>query len=110
MNADGTLAQELSYDAWGRLRNPQTQEVYGVSAQPVLKLGRGYTGHEHLSLFGLVNMNARLYDPVLGRFLSPDPYVQVLDFTQSYNRYMYAMNNPLCYVDRNGEFLWFVQE
>ena len=34
--------------------------------------------------------------------------MQVLDFTQSYNRYMYAMNNPLCYVDRNGEFLWFV--
>jgi len=28
-NAHGTLAQELSYDAWGRLRNPQTQEVYG---------------------------------------------------------------------------------
>ena len=56
VNADGTLAQELSYDAWGRLRNPQTQEVYGASAQPVLKLGRGYTGHEHLSLFGLVNI------------------------------------------------------
>ena len=71
-------------------------------------LDRGFTGHEHLSFFGLINMNARLYDPVLGRFLSPDPYVQVLDFTQSYNRYMYAMNNPLCYVDRNGEFLWFV--
>ena len=64
VNADGSLVQELNYDAWGRLRNPQTQEVYGVSAQPVLKLGRGYTGHEHLLLFGLVNMNACLYDPV----------------------------------------------
>ena len=100
VNADGSLAQELSYDAWGRLRNPQTQEVYGASAQPVLKLGRGYTGHEHLSLFGLVNMNARLYDPVLGRFLSPDPYVQMPDNLQNLNRYSYCLNNPLAYVIR----------
>ena len=100
--------EENSFDAWGRLRNPATQTVYAPGTEPELMLDRGFTGHEHLSFFGLINMNARLYDPVLGRFLSPDPYVQVLDFTQSYNRYMYAMNNPLCYVDRNGEFLWFV--
>ncbi|MDR3218746.1 MAG: hypothetical protein LBU22_07160 [Dysgonamonadaceae bacterium] len=31
-------------------------------------LGRGYTGHEHLTQFGLVNMNARLYNPAWGRF------------------------------------------
>jgi hypothetical protein len=51
-------------------------------------------------------MNARLYDPLLGRFLSPDPYVQLQDYTQGLNRYAYAMNNPLCYVDENGEFLF----
>ncbi len=107
-NADGSLAQELSYDAWGRLRNPATQEVYGESSQPTLKLGRGYTGHEHLSLFGLVNMNARLYDPVLGRFLSPDPYVQMPDNLQNLNRYSYCLNNPLAYVDENGEFFSFL--
>ena len=71
--------------------------------EPELLLGRGYTGHEHLTMFGLVNMNARLYDPAVGRFLSPDPYVQVPDFTQSYNRFSYAMNNPLMYVDADGE-------
>lgn len=69
-------------------------------------LGRGFTGHEHLAMFGLINMNARLYDPVLGRFLSPDPYVQVLGFTQAFNRFSYCMNSPLCYVDENGEFWW----
>ena len=69
-------------------------------------LGRGYTGHEHLAVFGLVNMNARLYDPILGRFLSPDPYVQLPDNLQGFNRYTYGMNNPLCYVDKNGEFWW----
>ncbi|WP_255417328.1 RHS repeat domain-containing protein [Proteiniphilum sp. X52] len=78
--------QELSYDAWGRLRDPATQAAYAPGSEPALFLGRGYTGHEHMSLFGLINMNARLYDPALGRFLSPDPYVQMPDFTQNFNR------------------------
>lgn len=108
VDSNGTLVQELSYDAWGRLRNPATQEVYAHEQQPTLFLGRGYTGHEHLAQFGLVNMNARLYDPALGRFLSPDPFVQATDMSQNYNRYTYAMNNPLCYVDENGEFFWVV--
>jgi hypothetical protein len=50
-------------------------------------------------------MNARLYDPVLGRFLSPDPYVQAPDYSQNFNRYSYALNNPLIYTDESGEFL-----
>jgi len=108
-NSSGTLVQELSYDAWGRLRNPVTQVAYAPDGEPTLFLGRGYTGHEHLTWlgggFGLINMNARLYDPALGRFLSPDPYVQAPDFTQNFNRYSYALNNPLKYVDQNGEFI-----
>ena len=55
--------------------------------------------------FGLINMNARLYDPVIGRFLSPDPYVPDPDFSLDYNRYMYARNNPLIYTDPDGEFI-----
>ena len=102
---DGTLVEENSYDPWGRLRNPETLEIYAPGTEPELMLGRGYTGHEHLIWFGLINMNARLYDPVLGRFLSPDPYVQMPDFTQNFNRYAYGLNNPLVYVDENGEFL-----
>jgi hypothetical protein len=43
-----------------------------------------------------------MYDPVLGRFLSPDPLVSDPENTQSYNRYSYCMNNPLKYVDKNG--------
>ena len=49
--------QELSYDAWGRLRNPATQTVYAQGSEPALFLGRGYTGNEHLPWFGLINMN-----------------------------------------------------
>jgi len=57
-----------------------------------------------LTMFGLVNMNARLYDPAVGRFLSPDPYVQNPLFTQNFNRYTYCLNNPLSYTDPTGEY------
>lgn len=101
----GTLVAEYSYDPWGRLRNPETLEIYASGSEPELFLGRGFTGHEHLIWFGLVNMNARLYDPLLGRFLSPDPYVQAPDFTQNFNRYSYALNNPLKYTDPSGNYI-----
>ena len=102
---NGTLVAEYSYDPWGRLRDPETLEIYAAGEEPELFLGRGFTGHEHLTWFGLINMNARLYDPLLGRFLSPDPYVQAPDFTQNFNRYSYALNNPLKYTDESGEFV-----
>ena len=101
----GTLVAEYSYDAWGRLRDPATNAVYDAASQPALLLGRGWCGHEHLPAFGLINMNARLYDPILGRFLSPDPYIQALDLPASFNRYSYCLNNPLKYTDESGEFV-----
>ncbi len=104
-DSDGTIVAEYSYDPWGRMRDPQTLAIYtpGSSTMPELLLGRGYTAHEHLDWFGLINMNARLYDPALGRFLSPDPYVQAPDFSQNFNRYSYCLNNPLKYTDPTGE-------
>ncbi len=104
-DSEGNLVAEYSYDAWGRLRDPATQELYGNSGVSDLLLWRGFTGHEWLPWFGLYNMNARLYDPVLGRFLSPDPYVQMPDNTQNLNRYLYALNNPFQYKDDSGEFI-----
>ena len=107
-NSSGSLVRETGYDAWGKLRVPNNMHVYTPDTEPELFLGRGYTGHEHLPYFGLINMNARLYDPALGRFLSPDPYVQAPDFTQSFNRYSYCMNNPLKFTDPDGEIAWFI--
>lgn len=51
-------------------------------------------------------MNARLYDPVIGRFFSPDPQVQNPFSTQGLNRYSYCGNNPVMYIDEDGEFAW----
>ena len=122
-SANGTLLQEFSYDPWGRQRDPATHAFasYGplpgsdeeeesrttaTVSSPVLH--RGYCGHEHLEQFGLINMNARLYDPFTGRFYSPDPYVQMPDFSQSFNRYAYCLNNPLKYEDKGGEWIHII--
>lgn len=98
----GDLTQELSYDAWGRRRNPATWEYYDAISGANAWQERGFGGHEHLDLFEMVNMDGRMYDPVLGRFLSPDPFVQAPDFTQGLNRYVYCLNNPLTLIDPSG--------
>jgi hypothetical protein len=51
-------------------------------------------------------MDGRVYDPSVGRFLSPDNEIQAPDNSQSYNRYAYCMNNPLKYTDPTG-YLWY---
>ncbi|MDD3321625.1 MAG: RHS repeat-associated core domain-containing protein [Paludibacter sp.] len=97
------LAAEYSYDAWGRLRNPANWQVYAQGSQPsMLYGGRGYTGHEQLNQFGLINMNARLYDPLLARFLAPDPFVGS-GLSNDFNRYIYCRNNPMMYTDPSGK-------
>ncbi len=100
------LVQELSFDAWGVSRDPNNwQEFSGTP--PQARFDRGFTGHEHLYGFNLINMNGRVYDPVVSRMLSPDNYIQSPDFTQSFNRYSYCVNNPLKYTDPSGElYLW----
>jgi RHS repeat-associated protein len=91
-----------NFDAWGRYRNPNT---WAYSTQRITVINRGYTGHEHLTACNLINMNGRVYDPLLGMFLSPDNYVQSPTSTQNFNRYAYCVNNPLIYTDPDGEFV-----
>ena len=102
-DGNGTVEQRLSYDAWGNLRDPNTWANYTVG-DPFDKpmFDRGYTGHEHLTEFGLINMNGRMYDPVMSTFLSPDRFVQNPMTAMGFNRYAYCMNNPLRFVDPSG--------
>jgi len=60
----------------GRYRDPDTWKYIDFNTFAYYKIYRGYTGHEMLPQFGLINMNGRMYDPVVGRFLSPDNVVQ----------------------------------
>jgi RHS repeat-associated protein len=61
--------------------------------------------HEHIDHVGLVHMGGRVYDPEIGRFLSPDPFVQFAESTQGLNRYAYVGNNPLTHTDPSGYFI-----
>ena len=101
-NENGNITKELGYDAWGRRRNPDTWACYEFSNRNASSYDNGFTGHEHIDWFDMINMDGRMYDPVVGRFMSPDPYVQAPDFTQSLNRYAYCINNSLSLTDPSG--------
>jgi RHS repeat-associated protein len=101
-NEAGGVVERLSYDAWGRRRLPDGRDTaYVISPEST---HHGFTGHEHLDRLGLVHMNGRIYEPVLGRFLSADPFIQGFDDLQSYNRYSYVNNRPLTLTDPSGYF------
>jgi len=99
-NASRQIQEEYSFDAWGRRRNPADWSYSGFSTPTILH--RGYTTHEHIDEFNLINMNGRVYDPVLGRFTQPDNQVQDPGFLQTFNKYAYVFNNPLSNIDPSG--------
>ncbi|MFN8282157.1 MAG: FG-GAP-like repeat-containing protein [Chitinophagales bacterium] len=104
-NDSAQVTYEANFDAWGK----RLSASYGAIADSfVLAFERGFTGHEHYDMFDLIDMNGRIYDPILGRFLSPDPYIQDFSNLQSFNRYSYVLNNPLSYTDPTGYFLDFI--
>lgn len=110
-NSTGVVVEKRLFDVWGSLIKYAGSN--GVSITPptrttALFLDRGYTGHEHLLGVGLINMNGRIYDNKLHRFLQPDNNVQDPFNSQNYNRYGYGMNNPTKYTDPSGEFWWLI--
>ncbi|MCH6257920.1 FG-GAP-like repeat-containing protein [Puniceicoccaceae bacterium K14] len=94
-----------SYDAWGERRDGTSW--HGAPANTSLGgsadwATRGFTGHEMLDDIGLIHMNGRIYDSLLGRFLSSDIIVDGVATVQGYNRYSYVGNNPLAFTDPSG--------
>ena len=63
---------------------------------------RQFTGQRHDYYIKLYYMGARMYDPELGRFISPDSIVPDFSNPQSLNRYSYVYNSPLKYIDSSG--------
>jgi RHS repeat-associated protein len=107
-DAAQAVLQRLGYDAWGRRRNADGTDDAGAGWGSLSNSydHSGYTGHEHLDQLGLVHMNARLYDPILGRHTSADPTVPDAVNLQSLNRYSYVLNNALAFTDPTGLDAW----
>ncbi|NQZ12142.1 MAG: hypothetical protein HRT35_33745, partial [Algicola sp.] len=84
----------------GKERVTEAQVSLGDGSQSVDNTNVGYTGHQWDDDSGLNYMQARYYDPLLGRFLSNDPVGY--DNVHNFNRYTYANNNPYRYVDPDG--------
>jgi RHS repeat-associated protein len=99
----GNVEEKRLFDAWGNIT--KVQDGAGNILLELSVTDRGYTGHEHLQGVNLIHMNGRLYDPVVHRFLQPDNYIQDPHNTQTYNRYGYALNNPLKHTDPSGEII-----
>ena len=104
---------QLGFDAWGLRRKAQANNAANNGFVSVSEVDidsyaspRGYTGHEHLDEVGLIHMNGRIYDPIIGRFLQVDPVIADPYNLQSYNAYSYVHNNPLSYTDPTGLSAW----
>ncbi len=99
-NGSASIEERLAYDPHGKRRETDWSDA--VIAIEARETNRGFTDHEHLDGVGLVHMNGRVYEPELGRFLSPDPILPYPRVAGGLNRYTYARNNPLSWSDPSG--------
>ncbi|MCA9217425.1 MAG: hypothetical protein KDB27_30360, partial [Planctomycetales bacterium] len=95
----GLEIERLSYDAFGQRRNPD----WTPSTVPLDSESKeGFTNHEHLDSYSLIDMKARMYHPRFGRFFSPDSVIPNRFSSESLNRFSYVNNSPLSFVDPIG--------
>ena len=106
---NGTAASPITHDPFGEGRSSDWSRGYSEQArvadlddQAYRYIRTGLSGHEALDRIGITHMNGRLYDPLIGRFLNADPFVQSPGFSQSHNRYSYVLNSPTGLVDPSG--------
>jgi len=91
-DSHGNLKQQIHYDPFGDI----------FSTEGDSPVHHKYTAQENDPETGLNFYQARYYDPVLGRFISPDSMVPNAMDPQSLNRYAYVRNNPVNYADPTG--------
>lgn len=100
VDAPNHALERDSYDAWGMRRNADGTDAPACNLVSSTK--RGFTNQEMIDALCLVNLNASVYDPVIGRFLSADDVVDDPTNLQHLNRYSYVNNNPLSFTDPTG--------
>lgn len=92
----GSMICRITYDAWGKTTS---------SGEMCTAPSREFLGQETLdagAITNLINLNARIYDPILGRFLGADPVAGNPLLAQSLNLYSYGINSPLWLPDPSG--------
>ncbi|WP_171907682.1 RHS repeat-associated core domain-containing protein [Alkalimonas amylolytica] len=94
------VLQQLTYDPWGRQFAVHSHS--GLAGYSLPSDSQGYTGHRMVKGFEVVHMGGRTYNPFIGRFMQPDPFIQAPLNMQNYNRYSYVLNNPMSYTDPSG--------
>lgn len=106
MDHTGATLVNLSFGAFGARRGSSWTGLPSSAdkTQIANATRRGFTGHENLDNVDLVHMNGRVFDPVLGRFLSADPFVPGVLGSQAPNRYAYVGNRPLSAIDPSGYY------
>jgi RHS repeat-associated protein len=92
-------------NAAGQLIKTERYEPFGKDADGSAPTGLGYGGH-YQDASGLIYMGARYYDPLTGRFISPDPVGTSTFDGSNFNRYWYADNNPYTNYDPDGRSAW----
>ena len=102
VNAASTSPVLRSYDGWGKQRftsgaDDTANRLWGQNAEL-----RGFLGQEQVAANGLVNLNTRMYDPWLGRFLAVDPVIASIYRLKALNPYSYVENDPLTWGDPSG--------
>ncbi len=99
-DANGNEVTRMAYLPFGEVSQANSTGANTVTAK--------FTGQDYDDSFGLYYYNARYYDPSIGRFMSADTVVPDAWNAQAYNRYSYALNNPINYVDSSGHMPWLV--
>ena len=84
---------------WRVSRTPYGESMVAISSRADRV---GYTGHIEDADLKLTYMQARYYDPVLGRFMSNDPVGFIEGGTEFHNRYSYTHNDPANAFDPDG--------
>jgi RHS repeat-associated protein len=93
-------------DSQGNILSSSDYRPFGESVMDSPSDGPAYTGHVRDGESNFTYMQARFYDPQVGRFLSPDPLRPSSGNLFDANRFAYVNNNPIRYSDPSGKCIW----
>ncbi|WP_181174928.1 RHS repeat-associated core domain-containing protein [Mesorhizobium sp. B2-8-9] len=101
LHRDPLASVRMVTDSSGAITEATNYATYGERLNSGFQTQKSYIGERFDPETGLLYLNARYMDPVLGRFISPDDWDTTLPGVGT-NRYAYAQNDPVNKADNNG--------